>query len=96
MANGPSAGLEALRPLLRRADQQRNHRVHAAHSHLLELTGEAAAAKGAYRLAAQLTDSIPEQRYLNRRAATEASGHTEETRASVVPRGRKPSSAEPA
>lgn len=68
MAHGPTAGLGALTPLLERADQQRNHRVHAAHAHLLDLTGDKAAAKSAYRLAARLTGSVPEQRYLNRRA----------------------------
>lgn len=68
MAHGPVAGMAALAPLLERADQHRNHRVHAAHAHLLELDGDTAAAKNAYRLAARLTDSIPEQRYLNRKA----------------------------
>ncbi|HYO17564.1 MAG TPA: DUF6596 domain-containing protein [Dermatophilaceae bacterium] len=68
MAHGPAAGLAALTPLLVRADQQRNHRVHAAHAHLLEQAGNTEAAEGAYRLAARLTDSIPEQRYLNRQA----------------------------
>ena len=68
MAHGPEAGIAALRPLLDRDDQQRNHRVHAAHAHLLERHGELAAARRGYRLAASLTASIPEQRYLNRRA----------------------------
>jgi len=68
MAHGPRAGLDALAPLLGRADQQRNHRVHAAHAHLLEMAGAATEARVAYRLAARLTRSIPEQRYLNRRA----------------------------
>jgi len=68
MAHGPTAGLDVLAPLLGQADQQHNHRVHAAHAHLLELTGSTAAAKGAYLLAARLTGSIPEQRYLNRQA----------------------------
>ena len=68
MAHGPAAGLDALKPLLEKADQQRNHRVHAAHAHLLELAGNTAAAERAYRLAARLTASIPEQRHLNRRA----------------------------
>jgi RNA polymerase sigma factor (sigma-70 family) len=68
MAHGPEAGLTALAPLLCRADQERSHRVHAAHAHLLELAGDDAAAEAAYRLAARLTNSIPEQRYLNRRA----------------------------
>lgn len=68
MAHGPEAGLYVLTPLLEQADHRRNHRVHAAHAHLLQLTGNTAAAKDAYRLAAQLTASVPEQRYLNRRA----------------------------
>lgn len=70
MAHGPTAGLDALTPLLKRADQQHNHRVHAAQAHLFELAGNAAAAKRAYRRAAQLTGSIPEQRYLNLRAGS--------------------------
>ncbi len=68
MAHGPTAGLDALAPLLERTDQRHNHRVHAAHAHLLERAGDAVAAKDAYRLAARLTASIPEQRYLNRKA----------------------------
>lgn len=68
MAQGPTAGISALTPLLARPDQQRNHRVHAAHAHLLDLAGSSAAAKDAYRLAARLTSSVPEQRYLNRQA----------------------------
>ena len=68
MAHGPTAGLDVLSPLLEQADQQRNHRVHAARAHLLDLAGCTAAAREEYRLAARLTDSIPEQRYLNRRA----------------------------
>jgi RNA polymerase sigma factor (sigma-70 family) len=68
MAHGAPAGLEALAPLLQRADQLRNHRLHAAHAHLLEMSGDTSAARDAYLRAAQLTSSIPEQRYLNRRA----------------------------
>jgi RNA polymerase sigma factor (sigma-70 family) len=70
MAHGPHAGLAALTPLLERDDQRRNHRVHAAHAHLLELAGDTAAARAAYICAARLTQSLPEQRYLNRKAAT--------------------------
>lgn len=68
MAHGPPAGLLALAPLLEHTDQQRNHRVHATHAHLLELAGETTASINAYGLAAGLTASIPEQRYLNRKA----------------------------
>jgi hypothetical protein len=35
------------------------------HADLLELTGNAAATKNAFRLGARLTHSVPEQRYLN-------------------------------
>lgn len=68
MAHGPAAGIAALTPLLGDAGQHRNHRVHAAHAHLLELAGSTAAARDAYLQAARLTSSVPEQRYLNRQA----------------------------
>ena len=59
------------RPVLERADQQRNHRLHAVHAHLLDMAGERAAASAAYPSRGRLaTASIPEQRYLNRRAAS--------------------------
>ena len=70
MAHGPQAGLDVLAPLLDQASQQRNHRVHAARAHLLEQLGNTAEARRSYRLAARLTASIPEQRYLNRRAGS--------------------------
>ena len=38
-------------------------------AHLLELAGDEAAAREHYRLAARLTQSIPERRYLESRAA---------------------------
>ncbi len=69
MAHGPGAGLAALAPLLADDGQRLNHRLHAAHAHLLERDGDAAAARAAYQLAARLTRSRPEQRYLNRKAA---------------------------
>lgn len=68
MADGAEAGLKALHPLLAEPVQQHNHRPHAAHAHLLELAGRPNAAVAAFRRAATLTNSIPEQRYLNRRA----------------------------
>lgn len=63
--DGPAAGLAALQPLL--AARPRDHRVVAAQAHLLDDLGRPEAAD-AYRRAAALTDSIPEQRYLNARA----------------------------
>ena len=68
MAHGAAAGLAALAVLLARDDQQTNHRLHAAHAHLQERAGDPVAARTAYQRAAALTLSIPEQRYLNRRA----------------------------
>ena len=46
-----------------------HHRVDAIRAHLLELSGDRAAARDQYRLAARRTLSIPEQRYLESRAA---------------------------
>ena len=63
--DGPAAGLEALRPLA--SARPRDHRVLAAMAHLLDDLGSPDAAD-AYQRAAALTDSIPEQRYLNARA----------------------------
>ena len=63
--DGPAAGLEALRPLL--TARPRDHRILAAMAHLLDALGSPDAAD-AYQRAARLTDSIPEQRYLNAKA----------------------------
>jgi hypothetical protein len=76
MAHGPGAGLHALTPLLALPGQRRNHRLHAAHAHLLELAGDDAGAAAAYRRALRLTRSLPEQRYLARRLARSASGRS--------------------
>lgn len=66
MARGPAAGLAMIEPLLADPALADHHRVHAVRAHLLELAGDPAAAD-AYRQAASLTRSRPEQRYLNRR-----------------------------
>ena len=63
--DGPAAGLEALRPLLKA--RPRDHRILAAMAHLLDALGSPEAAD-VYQRAATLTDSIPEQRYLNAKA----------------------------
>jgi RNA polymerase sigma factor (sigma-70 family) len=63
--DGPAAGLEALRPLL--TARPRDHRILAAMAHLLDALDSPDAAD-AYQRAATLTDSIPEQRYLNAKA----------------------------
>lgn len=62
---GPEAGLAALEPLV--AARPRDHRVIAARAHMLETLARPEAAV-AFRQAAALTDSIPEQNYLNVKA----------------------------
>ncbi|GAA1135444.1 RNA polymerase sigma factor [Ornithinicoccus hortensis] len=70
MHQGPAQGLAVLGPLLQVPEMTRHHRTHAVRAHLLEMTGRAEEAHAAYRRAAQLTASTPEQRYLLRRAAS--------------------------
>ncbi|GAA3249484.1 sigma factor-like helix-turn-helix DNA-binding protein [Nonomuraea helvata] len=67
MAHDPAIGLALLDPLLTDPAMQRHHRLYAVRAHLLELSGDVEAAAEHYRRAAQLTTSLPEQRYLNRR-----------------------------
>jgi RNA polymerase sigma factor (sigma-70 family) len=67
MARGPAAGLSLLEGL--DGALAESHRVDAVRAHLLELAGDAAGAHDAYRAAARRTTSLPEQRYLERRAA---------------------------
>jgi RNA polymerase sigma factor (sigma-70 family) len=74
MAHGPTAGLGTLAPLLATPGQRHNHRLHAAHAHLLELAGDDTGAAEAYRRALRLSRSLPEQRYLGRRLARLGSG----------------------
>jgi RNA polymerase sigma factor (sigma-70 family) len=69
MAKGPDAGLDRLSALAGDGRIAADHRWHAVRAHLLELTGEHAAARECYQAAAQLTSNIPQQRYLNLRAA---------------------------
>ena len=69
MAFGPAQGLAVVGPLLADPAMVRHHRTHAVRAHLLELAGDREAALAAYAQAARLTASIPEQRYLNARAA---------------------------
>ena len=66
MVHGPEAGLELLETLDGLAE---HHRLHAIRAHLLELAGDREAAVRSYETAARLTTSVPEQRYLEARAA---------------------------
>ena len=69
MVDGPAAGLSMLDPLLEDRQLRRHHRLYAVRAHLLELDGRLDEARAAYVHAARLATSIPEQRYLNARAA---------------------------
>lgn len=70
MQHGAAEGLDVLEPLLDVPEMARHHRTHAVRAHLLEMAGRTDEAHAAYRRAAQLTASTPEQRYLLRRAAS--------------------------
>jgi len=65
---GPQAGLALLESLDGDPRLADNHRAPAVRAHLLERAGQATAAIEAYRLAARLTSSVPERRYLTARA----------------------------
>ncbi|TDD32658.1 RNA polymerase sigma factor [Actinomadura sp. KC06] len=69
MVDGPSAGLDLLRPLDADDRMSGHHRLAAVRAHLLEMAGDADAAREAYRQAARTTTSLPERRYLESRAA---------------------------
>jgi RNA polymerase sigma factor (sigma-70 family) len=74
MVHGPQAGLQQLTATEVDPALAGHHRVDAVRAHLLELTGDHAAAREHYRRAARRTLSIPEQRYLQSRAADDAGG----------------------
>ena len=69
MVDGPQAGLDLLRTLDADERMTGNHRLEAVRAHLLEMAGDHIAARDGYRVAARRTTSIPEQRYLEGRAA---------------------------
>jgi RNA polymerase sigma factor (sigma-70 family) len=69
MVRGPQAGLELLATLDGDGRMAGNHRLDAVRAHLLELAGDTAAAREHYLAAARRTTSLPEQRYLEGRAA---------------------------
>lgn len=67
MAEGPGAGLALVAAV--EGELAGHHRVHAVRAHLLEMAGDERAAAAEYGRAAERTSSLPEQRYLTRRAA---------------------------
>ena len=68
MALGPEHGLAIVHDLLEDPAMRRHHRTYAVRAHLPRWPATAAA-RGGLRRAAQLTASLPEQRYLNARVA---------------------------
>jgi RNA polymerase sigma factor (sigma-70 family) len=69
MVHGCSQALAELAAAERDPALAGHYRVTAVRAHLLEMAGDIAAAREQYRLAARRTLSIPEQRYLDSRAA---------------------------
>ena len=67
------AGLELLATLDADERMADHHRLDAVRAHLLEMAGDHVAARDGYRAAARRTTSLPEQRYLEARAARLAS-----------------------
>jgi RNA polymerase sigma factor (sigma-70 family) len=76
MVHGPKAGLEALAALDADGRMAEHHRLDAVRAHMLEMDGDTSGALDAYRRAARLTTSLPEQRYLERQAARLAAAAT--------------------
>lgn len=69
MVHGPSKGLELLAALETDERLAGNHRLDAVKAHLLERSGDHAAAVELYQRAAAKTSSVPERNYLMLRAA---------------------------
>ncbi|MFE7114694.1 RNA polymerase sigma factor [Streptomyces sp. NPDC057654] len=75
MVHGPRAGLGLLATLDADARMAEHHRLDAVRAHLLEQTGDVAAARAAYQSAASRTASLPERRYLQARATRLSAGN---------------------
>lgn len=69
MVDGPTAGLALLEPLDADSRMTEQHRLAAVRAHLLEMSGDLAAAREHYLDAARRTTSRPEQAYLQAKAA---------------------------
>jgi RNA polymerase sigma factor (sigma-70 family) len=69
MVDGPVVALAELQSAEADPALAGHHRVAAVRAHLLEMAGDLDGARQQYRLAARRTLSIPEQRYLDSRAA---------------------------
>ncbi|ODU02023.1 MAG: RNA polymerase subunit sigma-24 [Pseudonocardia sp. SCN 72-86] len=71
MVNGPVEGLARLDEVAADPALAGHHRVHAVRAHLLERAGDLAAARREFAVAAGLTRSDPERRYLEGRASAD-------------------------
>jgi predicted RNA polymerase sigma factor len=69
MVDGAASALAALEAAEADPALAGHHRVTAVRAHLLEMAGDPTGARDQYRLAARRTLSIPEQRYLESKAA---------------------------
>ena len=69
MVHGAQEGLRQLAAAEADDALTGHHRVYAVRGHLLEMVGDREAARDAYFVAARRTLSVPEQRYLEARAA---------------------------
>jgi RNA polymerase sigma factor (sigma-70 family) len=69
MAHSAQEGLDLLGQIQHDERIAKDHRLYAVRAHLLEMAGDAAAARAAYEEAAERATSLPQQRYLNGRAA---------------------------
>jgi predicted RNA polymerase sigma factor len=69
MVHGPRAGLDLLAKLETDKRATGDHRLHTVRAHLLEMTGDRAAARDCYEAAARRTTNLAQQRYLHGRAA---------------------------
>jgi RNA polymerase sigma factor (sigma-70 family) len=69
MVHGPRAGLALLGTLDTDDRMAHTHRLEAVRAHLLEQAGDTTTARQSYLRAARMTASLPEQRYLELRAA---------------------------
>ena len=68
MVNGPAPALEVLDQLGNDDRIGGHHRFHAVRAHVLELAGDLEGARASYELAAQLTTSLAERRYVRAKA----------------------------
>jgi predicted RNA polymerase sigma factor len=69
MVHGPNAGLALLEPLESDARLATSHRLDAVRGHLLERSGETAAAVELYRKAASRTTSVTDRNNHHKKAA---------------------------